>query len=77
MHSNIWSAVSDAVLNNDIAGIASDFGKIPEKSEGLAVSILVDIALTAWGLVMGPSWNKRKCSHSRDSIRGPNNEVIQ
>lgn len=59
MHSNIWAAVNDAVLNNDITGITSDFSKIPEKSAGLAISILVDIALTIWGLVMGPSWNKR------------------
>lgn len=59
MHSNIWNAVNDAVLSNDIASIASEFGKVPVESEGLAISILVDIALTAWGLVMGPAWNKR------------------
>ncbi|KAH7150156.1 hypothetical protein B0J13DRAFT_583488 [Dactylonectria estremocensis] len=58
MHSNIWNAVNDAVLSNDIGGIASEFGKVPVESEGLAISILVDIALTAWGLVMGPAWNK-------------------
>lgn len=60
MHSNIWTAVNDAVLNNDIASIASEFGKIPVKSSGIAVSILIDIAMTAWGLVMGPAWNKCK-----------------
>lgn len=60
MHSNIWSAVNDAVLNNDIAGIASNFGAIPVKTQGIAVSILIDIAMIAWGVVMGPAWNKRK-----------------
>ncbi|KAH7129386.1 hypothetical protein B0J13DRAFT_645277 [Dactylonectria estremocensis] len=55
---HIWAAVNDAVLNNDVASMASDFGKIPVKSSGIAVSILVDIALIAWGLVMGPAWNK-------------------
>ncbi|KAF7555590.1 hypothetical protein G7Z17_g2070 [Cylindrodendrum hubeiense] len=58
MHSNIWSAVNDAVLSNDIAGIASEFGKVPVEKQGLAISILIDIALTCWGLVMGPAWNK-------------------
>ncbi|KPM46037.1 hypothetical protein AK830_g415 [Neonectria ditissima] len=58
MHDNIWKAVDSAILTNDIGTIAEKFGKIPTKSSGVAVSILVDIALTAWGLVMGPAWNK-------------------
>ncbi|KAK7420361.1 hypothetical protein QQX98_002784 [Neonectria punicea] len=58
MHDNIWKAVDSAILTNDIGSIASNFGKIPTKSSGVAVSILIDIALTAWGLVMGPAWNK-------------------
>ncbi|KAH7146209.1 hypothetical protein EDB81DRAFT_842443 [Dactylonectria macrodidyma] len=58
IQSNIWAAVNDAVLNNDIASVASDFGKIPVKSSGIAVFILFDIELIAWGLVMGPAWNK-------------------
>lgn len=60
MHSNIWQAVNDDVLDNDIASIASEFGKVPVKSNGIAVSTLIDISLTAWGLVMGPAWNKRE-----------------
>ncbi|UPK95518.1 hypothetical protein LCI18_006453 [Fusarium solani-melongenae] len=47
-----------AMGNNDIGGIATDFGKIPVKSNGLATSIIIDIALIGWGLVMGPTWNK-------------------
>ncbi|KAM0429644.1 hypothetical protein ACHAPT_006249 [Fusarium lateritium] len=58
MHSNIWSAVGDAVRDNDIGSIADEFGKVPVKEGGLATSILIDIALTCWGLVMGPAWNK-------------------
>ncbi|KAF4451151.1 hypothetical protein F53441_5850 [Fusarium austroafricanum] len=58
MHSNIWNAVGDAVRDNDIGKIASEFGKVPVKEGGLAVSILIDIATMAWGIVMGPAWNK-------------------
>ena len=59
MHSNIWNAVGDAVRDNDIGTIASEFGKVPPKEGGLATAILIDIALMAWGIVMGPAWNKR------------------
>ncbi|KAM0354256.1 hypothetical protein ACHAPU_001300 [Fusarium lateritium] len=58
MHSNIWNAVGDAVRDNDIGSIASEFGKVPVKEGGLATSILIDIAMMAWGIVMGPAWNK-------------------
>ncbi|KAG5749535.1 hypothetical protein H9Q69_003283 [Fusarium xylarioides] len=58
MHSNIWNAVGDAVRDNDIGTIASEFGKVPPKEGGLATSILIDIALMVWGIVMGPAWNK-------------------
>ncbi|KAF4501049.1 hypothetical protein FAGAP_2769 [Fusarium agapanthi] len=58
IHSKIWNAVGDAVRDNDIGTIASEFGKVPRKEGGLATSILIDIALMAWGIVMGPAWNK-------------------
>ncbi|KAF4986951.1 hypothetical protein FDECE_15682 [Fusarium decemcellulare] len=58
MHSNIWNAVGDAVRDNDIGSIADEFGKVPPKEGGLAASILIDIALMSWGIVMGPAWNK-------------------
>lgn len=57
----MWKAIEAAVGNNDIGGIATDFGKIPAKSNGLAASIIIDIALIGWGLVMGPTWNKGEC----------------
>jgi hypothetical protein len=69
MHSNIWNAVGDAVRDNDIGTIASEFGKVPPKEGGLATSILIDIALMAWGMVMGPAWNKRRLMYSLDMIR--------
>ncbi|KFY97907.1 hypothetical protein V498_01794 [Pseudogymnoascus sp. VKM F-4517 (FW-2822)] len=57
-NSEMWNAVAGAVLETDAANIASDFGSVPKEGYSLATSILIDIGMTAWGLVMGTAWSK-------------------
>lgn len=58
----MWNAVAGAVLETDAANIASDFGSVPKEGYSLATSILIDIGMTAWGLVMGTAWSKCESS---------------
>ncbi|KAF4983927.1 hypothetical protein FDECE_17192 [Fusarium decemcellulare] len=79
--SNMWLAITDAVNNNDIGGIASAFGKVP-KDKGLTPSIIIDIALLSWGLVMGPTWNKVigpkfKQSSDAGTLKDTTNDIVK
>ncbi|KAF5555449.1 hypothetical protein FPHYL_8238 [Fusarium phyllophilum] len=72
MHSNIWNAVGDAVRDNDIGTIASEFGKVPPKEGGLATSILIDIALMAW--VIGPKFSD---STNAGTLKDTTNDLVK
>ncbi|KAM0330967.1 hypothetical protein ACHAQA_003924 [Verticillium albo-atrum] len=55
---NFYTAIESAVNFADAEAIASDFGLLNEPGMNPSLSIIIDIAVMGYGLIMGPVWNK-------------------
>jgi hypothetical protein len=59
MNWSLYEAFGDVVSFLDIEALASDFGISPvEKGSNVPLAIILDSIIFAFGLVMGPMWNK-------------------
>jgi hypothetical protein len=59
MNWSLYEAFGDAISFAPIESIASDFGISPQaKTTKVPVAIIVDVFVFAYGMVMGPMWNK-------------------